>query len=119
MQGRGQRRGGLVAALVLALGTVVFWQADRGIGAKAATASAIEVVRGAPVVPSEFRGDVRSLPRIRATPAFKPELELVHPFASKVGRGLSAPSTVTPAATRSMPSPAVSFDGLDFATWGA
>jgi uncharacterized repeat protein (TIGR01451 family) len=110
----------MVAALVLlALGTVVLWQTDRGNGAKAATASAIEVTQGAPVVPSEFQGDVRSLPRIRASSAFKPELELVQPFASKVARGLAAPATVTRAATRSMPSPAVNFDGLDHDTWGA
>ena len=120
MRVRGNGRRGLVAALVLlALGTVVLWQTDRGDAAKAATTSAIEVAQGAPVVPSEFQGDVRSLPRIRATSALKPELESIHPFASKVALGLTAPATVTRAATRSMPSPAVSFDGLDFATWGA
>ena len=66
------------------------------------------------MVPSEFQGDVRSLPRIRATTsAVKPEFEPFPPFVSKLMTGLTAPATVTRAATRSMPSPAVSFDGLD------
>src|SRR5262245_25525673 len=117
MRMRGHGRRGLLAAFALAmLCTVVLWQTGSGDAAKTTKKVDVDVVEGAPVTPSEFRGDVRRLPKIPSTGTIMPEFDAPQSTCSKYGP--SSPPTPR-VGNRSMPGTAASFDGLDHDTWGA
>ena len=81
-----------------------------------------EIKHGARVAPTVFKGSVRTLPRVAAVHEFLPELETPELSAGqKVPLpGAEAPSrAVTPTSSAPAPSPTISFNGLDKATFGA
>ncbi len=85
-------------------------------GAGADKPPKVKIAHGPRVVPKHFQGDVRNLPQIG--PTALGDVELPEPEA---GPEKSAPVKAPPIAAplTAMPSPTVSFNGLDFASWGA
>ena len=73
----------------------------------------------------EFRGDVRNLPDSRPEKIERPEFEEPEPhpqlLASPAGVKPSAASAapINPSPSAAAPAPDITFDGLDFNTWGA
>jgi len=118
---------GVVAfVLLLALAytsSVLAGSSPSGAGALSTPTQApgTAVMVGQPVAPREFRGDLRELPQVKPTDKQEQRRLLLpnnepnkQPAANSP---VPLPQTQTP--TLNMPSPLTSFNGLDFATWGA
>ena len=95
------------------------------------SSSAANFRKGEPVVPSEFRGDLRNLPQT-ITPAQRkrfirpleldypvPAIKQVLPGGSLEAQTLAPTSVGTAAPLAPMPGPATSFDGMNFNANGA
>jgi hypothetical protein len=83
----------------------------------------VEIKHGARVAPASFDGNVQNLPFVRSSPA-PPELEQPGAelaLAPKVplARAIAPATAAVSAPSAPMPSPTVSFNGLDKATFGA
>ena len=83
----------------------------------------VEIKHGARVTPASFDGNVQNLPFVRSSPA-PPELEQPGAelaLAPKVplARAIAPATGAVSAPSAPMPSPTVSFNGLDKATFGA
>jgi len=72
-----------------------------------------------------FQGDVRTLPQVPPTKFERPEFEepevtpVPYPGTAAVAQGGMATSAAAPNFNAPAPSPSSSFEGLDFANWGA
>jgi len=95
------------------------------VSRKLQSGSKVQITAGKPVVPSEFSGDVRSLPQYvteeeRRQFSLRPELDREIPVNKKPlpGIGPEAPAQLlAPAAP--MPTPSISFNGMNFTSNGA
>ncbi len=85
----------------------------------------VEISEGERVVPGEFNGDLGKLPRLPTLPKvirMRREREREFPTEPKQSIEETAPQQSTSAApvpAAPIPTPSVSFKGLDFNTWGA
>ena len=111
--------GGLI--LALALGSVALipgrTQPAAASSARGGRPQGSDLIRAHP-----FTGDVRSLPYIQAVGRDRPELSEPEPNPVLLPGGTnvpSAPSGVPVLPRAPAPAPNITFDGLDFATWGA
>ena len=108
--------GALVAGVVLAALPSAGFGSSTGAGGGVAQPPKVKITHGPKVVPKHFQGDVRALPQLAA--GTLGDVELPEPEAGTQ----KSTTTVTPpteAPLTTMPSPSVSFKGLDFTNWGA
>src|SRR3984893_10249658 len=113
--------------LALLLCSIGGWLAILGFAAPTppSPSAATAITKGAAVVPSEFRGDLRQLPQ-SITPEerkqfIRPlELDIPLPKNKQVLPGAQAgPPVELPGPLAPMPTPSISFDGMDFNNNGA
>jgi hypothetical protein len=104
-----------VLVLAITVGVQTSVPARAGSGASKATPDLSAPTPGEPVVPGEFNGDLRDLPQVKVQPrADQPHFPVSGPASQRPAVLHSAASTIqTQLPASSMPSPVLSFAGLD------